>query len=67
MYQINKTKDGIVDADLNDMIIVSDVDEIPNLEKVNFKKISNKLIFFRQKMFYYKLNLFYKSFSWYGF
>jgi len=66
MYQINKTKDGIVDAELNDMIIVSDVDEIPNLEKVDFKKISNKLIFFKQKMFYYKLNLFYKSFSWYG-
>ena len=66
MYQINKTKDGIVDAELNDMIIVSDVDEIPNLEKVDFKKISNKLIFFKQKMFYYKLNLFYKSFPWYG-
>ena len=66
MHQINKIKDGMVDADLEDMIIISDVDEIPNLENINFKKISNKLIFFKQKMFYYKLNLFYKSFPWYG-
>ena len=66
MYQINKTQDGIVTADQNDMIIVSDVDEIPNLEKINLKNINEKLIFFKQKMFYYKFNLFYKSLSWYG-
>ena len=66
MYQINKTKDGIVNADNDDMIIVSDIDEIPNLEKINLKNINNKLIFFKQKMFYYKFNLFYKSFPWYG-
>jgi len=66
MYQINKTKEGIFDADENDLIIVSDIDEIPNLENIDFKKINNKLIFFKQKMFYYKLNLFYKSFPWYG-
>ena len=66
MFQINKTKDGIVDAAEDDIIIVSDVDEIPDLEKINFKKISDKLIFFRQKMFYYKLNLFYRSLPWFG-
>jgi len=66
MYQINKTKEGIFDADEDDLIIVSDIDEIPNLENIDFKKINNKLIFFKQKMFYYKLNLFYKSFPWYG-
>ena len=66
MYQINKTQDGIANADQNDIIIVSDLDEIPNLEKVNLKTINNKFIFFKQKMFYYKLNLFYKSFPWYG-
>ena len=30
MYQINKTKEGIIHADNDDMIIVSDIDEIPN-------------------------------------
>ena len=66
LYQIEKTQDGIVRADPDDVIIVSDVDEIPNLEKVNFNTIGQKLIFFKQKMFYYKLNLFYKLIPWYG-
>ena len=66
IYQINKTQEGIINADSNDVIIVSDVDEIPNLENVNFNKINKKLFFFKQKMFYYKFNLFYKSFPWYG-
>ena len=66
MYQINKTQDGIADANQDDIIIISDLDEIPNLEKVNLKTINQKLIFFKQKMFYYKLNLFHKSLPWYG-
>ena len=66
MYQINKTKDGIINADKDDMIIVSDIDEIPDLEKINLKKINQKLIFFKQKMFYYKLNLCHTSLPWYG-
>ncbi len=66
LYQIEKTQDGLVKADPDDVIIVSDVDEIPNLEKVNFNAIDQKLIFFKQKMFYYKLNLLYKLIPWYG-
>ena len=66
MYQINKTQDVIKNANSEDIIIISDLDEIPNLEKMNFNKINQKFIFFQQKMFYYKLNLFYKSFPWYG-
>jgi len=66
IYQINKTHDAIRKADPNDIIIISDLDEIPNLEKVNFESINQKLIFFEQKMFYYKLNLLYESFSWFG-
>ena len=46
-----------------DFIIISDVDEIPNLE--NFKNKS-KITFFEQKMFYYKFNLLHKDFLWYG-
>jgi len=46
--------------------MVSDADEIPNLEKLDLKKIKSKLIFFQQKMFYYKLNLYMDSFNWFG-
>ena len=65
-YQINKTQDTITNTNPDDMIIISDLDEIPNLEKIDFRTISQKLIFFKQKMFYYKLNLFHKSLPWYG-
>ena len=66
IYQLDKVQDGIVNASPDDIIIVGDLDEIPNLEEINFEKINNKLIFFKQKMFYYKLNLFYKKMPWYG-
>ena len=46
IYQLEKTQHGILDADANDIIIVGDLDEIPNLEKINFKIIKKKLIFF---------------------
>jgi len=65
IYQLEETRNGILDADPNDIIIVGDLDEIPNLENVNFKNIKKKIIFFKQKMFYYKLNLFYNM-PWYG-
>ena len=55
--QRNFIESGLNNAAPNDIILISDVDEIPNLENVNFNKITNKLIFFRQKWFYYKLNL----------
>ena len=66
IYQIEKTKEGIINANNEDMIIVSDLDEIPNLEKVNLNTIKEKLIFFKQKMYYYKLNLYHKNIPWYG-
>ena len=55
----NKIKDFQDD----DLIIISDVDEIPNLEKFTYK---SKITFFEQKMFYYKLNLLHENFKWYG-
>ena len=57
---------GLKNADSNDWIIVSDLDEIPDLTKVNFNKIKNKIIFFKQKVFYYKLNLELKTLRWIG-
>jgi beta-1,4-mannosyl-glycoprotein beta-1,4-N-acetylglucosaminyltransferase len=65
IYQLEQTRLGIQKAEPNDIVIVSDLDEIPNLEFVDFKNIKEKLIFFKQKMFYYKLNLYYKM-PWYG-
>jgi len=65
IYQLEETSLGISDANGEDIIIVGDLDEIPDLEKVKFEKIKQKLIFFKQKMFYYKLNLYYKM-PWFG-
>ena len=65
-YQRNKLIEGISKAQDNDIILVSDLDEIPNLKAINFNKIKNKIIQFRQKMFYYKLNLYYPDFNWFG-
>ena len=65
-YQRQMLQKGLVNANPEDLIFISDIDEIPNLEEINLGEIKNKLIFFKQKMFYYKFNLFYESFPWYG-
>ena len=65
-YQRNKLSDGLKNVLNDDIIIVSDLDEIPNLKNLNFNLIKNKIIQFKQKMFYYKLNLYYPDFDWFG-
>ena len=64
--QRNKIMDGLSQAKNEDIIMVSDVDEIPKLENVSFSKISEKIILFKQDMFYYKLNLTIPNFKWTG-
>ena len=64
--QRNFIINGLKDADDDDYILVSDVDEIPNLEEVDFSKINQKILLFRQDMFYYKFNLNLPNFSWTG-
>jgi len=49
-----------------DIIIYSDNDEIPNLEKFDFYKTKKKFVIFDQKMFYYKLNLGLPHLKWFG-
>ena len=56
-HQRNSLIEGIKDAHLNDIIILSDSDEIPDLTKLNQIKASSKFIAFSQMMFMYKLNL----------
>jgi beta-1,4-mannosyl-glycoprotein beta-1,4-N-acetylglucosaminyltransferase len=55
--QRNTIFNGLKDADKNDWIIISDLDEIPDLTNINFNNIKNKIIFFKQNVFYYNLNL----------
>ena len=64
--QRNFIMDGLKDANDEDIILVSDVDEIPNLNQVNFKNIKEKIILFKQDMFYYKLNLKLPNMEWTG-
>ena len=65
-FQRNHILKGISFADKDDLIIVSDIDEIPNLKKVNLNEIQNELILFNQKMCYYKFNLYQKDYNWVG-
>jgi len=65
-YQRENLNVGINEASDNDIIIVSDLDEIPNIENLDFNKINNKIIQFKQTMFYYKFNLYYPNFIWFG-
>ena len=64
--QRNTISKGLESALPEDLIIVSDVDEIPNLNDNNISSIKNKIIFFEQKYFYYKFNLKLDNYPWYG-
>ena len=50
----------------NDLIMLSDNDEIPNLKSKQFKNSTKNIIIFKQLFFYYKLNLLYDLIPWYG-
>ncbi len=56
-HQRNCIAKGLVKANDNDMIILSDSDEIPDLTKINQIKNNTKFTAFSQMMFMYKLNL----------
>ena len=64
--QRNYISQGIKEAEMNDIILISDVDEIPKFEKINIREITNKIIMFKQYMFHYKYNLFLPNFKWTG-
>ena len=64
--QRNFIETGLKNAADNDLILISDVDEIPNLENIDLRTINNKIIMFKQNIFYYKLNRFLNNFIWFG-
>tara|TARA_B110000027_G_C16104929_1_gene294812 strand:+ start:720 stop:1595 length:876 start_codon:yes stop_codon:yes gene_type:complete len=59
-------KKGINLASEDDLIILSDNDEIPNLDSQQFQNSSKDIILFRQLFFYYKFNLLYDKVKWFG-
>ena len=65
-HQRNSIIKGLKKANDNDLIILSDVDEIPNLNKLK-EYDKSKFAVFSQKMFMYKLNyLNLKENDWHG-
>jgi|TARA_Y100000389_G_C17347868_1_gene456819 beta-1,4-mannosyl-glycoprotein beta-1,4-N-acetylglucosaminyltransferase len=70
LYRENTQRDfileGLNNADNNDLILISDVDEIPKLSSLNFNQIDDEIILFKQDMFYYKYNLALPNFKWTG-
>ena len=65
-FQRNHILKGVEDASSEDFIIISDIDEIPNLKDIDLSHIKNKLILFNQRMCYYKFNLYQKNYNWVG-
>ena len=64
--QRNQIQKGLSEAGNEDWIIISDLDEIPNLSEINLKNTKDNLIFFKQHMMYYKFNLKLENYIWVG-
>ena len=64
--QRNFIMSGLKEANDEDIILISDVDEIPNLSEIKIKSIKEKIILFKQDMFYYKFNLKLPDMEWTG-
>ena len=62
----NHMINGIKEAEDEDLIIISDNDEIPNLESTEFKNSKKNFFIFKQLLFYYKFNLLHELMPWYG-
>ena len=65
-FQRENLKKGLKNLKDDDLVVISDLDEIPNFDNLDFDKVKNNIIIFQQKMFYYKLNLYYNDFIWAG-
>ena len=64
--QRNFIINGLNKANDDDIILISDVDEIPNLESFSKEKFIQKIALFKQDMFYYKFNLRLPNLVWSG-
>ena len=64
-FQRNTILEGLTSASDEDLIIISDVDEIPSLDQLHNEKINNSPFFFNQIFCCYKFNL-YSKMRWCG-
>ena len=64
--QRNYIMNGLEQANNDDLILLSDLDEIPSLNNINLKNIKQKIIIFEQVMCYYKFNLAVPNYKWFG-
>ena len=65
-FQRNQISKALDKANEDDLIMISDVDEIPNLKDLNVARVGNKIVIFEQDIFYYKLNRYLEGFTWHG-
>ena len=66
-FQRNCIERGLINANSEDWIIISDLDEIPNLKTLPKFKKEMRYAVFKQNHYYYKLNLqATKNPNWYG-
>ena len=65
-YQRQMAYQALEKINPEDWILINDIDEIPNLKEIDFTNITNKLVIFKQKIFFYKFNLQYPSVPWFG-
>ena len=65
-FQRNFIKKGLDEAQDEDFILISDLDEIPCLENLNLKSVKERIVVFKQLMTYYKFNLALPNFWWHG-
>ena len=63
--QRNFISTGLKDCSDEDIILISDADEIPNLSKIDFLNLREKVYAFEQLNYMYKLNLL-RSDIWFG-
>ena len=70
LYRENSQRDfileGLNSAEKDDLILISDVDEIPKLNSIILNNIKDEIVLFKQDMFYYKYNLALPNFKWTG-
>ena len=62
-FQRNQITKGLSECLDDDLVLIGDIDEIPDIENLKHK---NKITIFLQKMFYYKFNLMHPTLTWVG-
>ena len=65
-FQRNQLQTALEEASDDDYIFYSDNDEIPDFSNLDLKSNKSKIVMFKQKLFYYKFNLYCDRAQWYG-